>query len=725
MLWRVISYDDFNLATDDYFAILHEGDNPNILPTITAVVVKLGDMPPTIDGVTREMDQLVVTVSVGNRNADTLTRNLIQKFSNATKDTKTMVVEEQVSGVRWNLQARPNNILRKKGRMFKAIMDVPDRIWRKTATPITWSITSSPATQNVPNAGNSKSYPVLTWTPSNQKATGFQYRHFVTVLNPGDVAYDNYGLNLTANGLDTRPWVADTSISNQINLGGGINASQTTIPIDTAVGGGLPEFGMGMVDSEQIAWTSKPGGTQLAGVTRGVGGTTAATHADNAVIKISYMLANGNDLRAYVDGVEDNLWVRSPNTATTKMWLTLSKLAPRIELELRTDVAATGDVEKIEFDKSYLGKKAFARLPASGMILLDSEIFTYYGKNDRDLTVGVVERKAKDTAEAAHTAGITCYFVEHDIWLYSGNPYASAQVTDDALKPIIDLDDSTNLIRKWYLFGDRTNLRANSWIYVVERTRNPDATAGQGSMTYTGNHGEDADPYTEAGLRMTSVYMDRWLAETGKITVAIYEPAGISTMVVNGEKNKVGNSWPRTVAVQKSQTGDFWNSLYAIAAPTGAWDAISSGTLTPGTGFYHARLIIEGTVLGGNSSGSPYEASIEANDITINTVLPPSVSIGTRQLSSYEADLKLENGANGEGFEIKTTVAVGQSIVIDCAAKTVTYSGDGQERRSALVKDTSQLNFLSLEGGDNPLTYTESGVLGASLLIEYDDMLVV
>jgi hypothetical protein len=100
--------------------------------------------------------------------------------------------------------------------------------------------------------------------------------------------------------------VADNS--NKCQLNGGINSSVTTIAYDT-VTGSIPSVGSGYIDSEQIKWTGKTGTTSgnLTGVTRGIGGTSAASHADNAEIKLSYVLANGDDLRVFIDGKKQSL----------------------------------------------------------------------------------------------------------------------------------------------------------------------------------------------------------------------------------------------------------------------------------------------------------------------------------------------------------------------------------------------------------------------------------
>lgn len=76
---------------------------------------------------------------------------------------------------------------------------------------------------------------------------------------------------------------ASTDSTVQINQVGGISATDSTWPYDTIVQGTLiPNRGLAFIDSEVISYFLI--GTEFVGCLRGVNGTTAATHADNAVI---------------------------------------------------------------------------------------------------------------------------------------------------------------------------------------------------------------------------------------------------------------------------------------------------------------------------------------------------------------------------------------------------------------------------------------------------------
>ena len=91
-----------------------------------------------------------------------------------------------------------------------------------------------------------------------------------SMIEIGDVE----GASINAGGA-----IAPTAL---INDGDGITNSDTTITFDTAIGT-FPENGTVFIEDEQISYTATTS-TTLTGCTRGVNGTTAATHNNNAVI---------------------------------------------------------------------------------------------------------------------------------------------------------------------------------------------------------------------------------------------------------------------------------------------------------------------------------------------------------------------------------------------------------------------------------------------------------
>ena len=68
-------------------------------------------------------------------------------------------------------------------------------------------------------------------------------------------------------------------------LDGGIDADDTTITVDDTTA--FPSAATIIIDTEQITYTGKTG-TTFTGCARGVGGTTAAIHADNAAVRYRF-----------------------------------------------------------------------------------------------------------------------------------------------------------------------------------------------------------------------------------------------------------------------------------------------------------------------------------------------------------------------------------------------------------------------------------------------------
>tara|TARA_R100000700_G_C3169113_1_gene143887 strand:- start:257 stop:787 length:531 start_codon:yes stop_codon:yes gene_type:complete len=88
-----------------------------------------------------------------------------------------------------------------------------------------------------------------------------------------------------------------------VNKTGGISATDTTIPFDTAVQSGAQVGALITSNDEQMRVTANDG-TNLT-VVRGVNGTTAVAHADDAVLTVlNYNLGN---LRLTIVGAEDDV----------------------------------------------------------------------------------------------------------------------------------------------------------------------------------------------------------------------------------------------------------------------------------------------------------------------------------------------------------------------------------------------------------------------------------
>jgi len=730
-MWRIIEENEVSLKTASIMGMLKAGDNPNILPPVTASIVTTGEADPIISGIRMEMGQLIATYIIMGKNKQATFDSLVELWNNATKVLHPLFVEEDVSGAQWYINVRPSQAVKGKGWTVKVYYDVPNVIWRKVRADTVWNVTSSPASQTMTMDGNKNELPIIQFTPTGVKADGFLWRKWLAITNPHtDHGFTYWGVCLTHADMDTRPWVKDTANYVKINNGSGITNSQTTIPYDTLTGDAalIGTYGMGYIDDgvnqEQIAWTNRTGTTSgnLTGVTRGVGGTTARSFADNVNIYLSRAQADGRDVRFYCDDHLQNIWITGFNTATSRIWYVAREPAGIVGT-LGEDIASSGIVDEIAMEVSLDNKDMLESLPPSGVVMIDNEPFHYDDRDSVRFVISSDARALNDQPEAAHTAGADVVFLAHDYWIYSGNPNLAAQATNDARKPILTHSTSDNNTRDYTEFGEPTNLRANAWKGKVEQTSYP---RDEASIIYTGNHlDQTADPYTEMGMRMQSVFKSGWRSEDGKITWMIYDPAGIDQVVEwVYEKYRTGTSWPAWVKLEKSKDGEIWVEVVSVSSPASAssWGTpITVGPYSLGTGYYYLRVILWGGQGGGASGGVGYISALETNSLKYETVSPLDVYMGEWNTNSYEFNGLMRNSATGHYFKLEGTIKQGETIEVDCAKKIVKTLSDNKHRRSMLKAPVSQNNWMEFQPGDNPLTYTETNVTGMEINIIAED----
>lgn len=742
-MWRVKSFQSasassaFDLDDGSYYAYIEDDDRLQIMPTIKSVSITRGQYPSTIVGVMREMDKTAVMVRIRAADWRTALKNLSAAVANDEQEPGTLTVADE-TGTEWTIQARVTNLLRTKfQQVYKTTLDVPDLIWRKVAAADVWNITASRQTTTITNTGNRKIRPQIKFKPTAVKADGFLYRHWVPVWNPNnDRGVNLWGMELTDGGLDTRAWVKDTANYMQINNGAGINNSQTTIPYDTkteATAGIIGTYGMGYIDNgvhqEQICWTGRTGTNSgnLTGITRSIGGTSPYSFADNVKIYLSYMKADGSDLRCYKNDVEQNLWIDSPNAAATRLWVVANEPAG-VSLTLSEAISSSGDVTEINLQLTVPNFTGLGLMPAQGVVRIGDEAFHY---NNRDLIrfrLDVDKRSINDTLPEAHSIGDTIYCVPNDYWLYSGNPFLSAQVTVDTRKPLVTLDTSDNDTRAWTNFWDKTGLRSDAWKPDVEQSSLPEYL--KASQFYTGNHMTiGTDPATDAGVMMQSIYRNGlWRYEDGVITWTRYEPAGIASVTSWAyDKYRTGSTWPTWVRLEKSKDGLTWENVVGVVSPTAtsAWQTASVGPYSLGTGYYYLRVIMMGVQGAGQTGGAGYISALETDTLTYTTVAPLVPEIMTRSLNSYEHNFRLHNNTNGYYFKLIFTCPINSEIEVDCDAKTVTTLADGKKHRAALYVPSTQRDWMIFDPGDNVLEHVESSVTGLTTTITHQDQLVV
>lgn len=699
-----------------YAALMVEGDFG--LPAVNANLVERQARWPILSGVRRPGARKTVRIFVVNQaNIPALRAQLMRWLDPEDETPKAFIVstdgrQQYVMAVCQALDHNKGG----QGQIFVATLPVHGDVrWRKTAaTEQVWNITASGQTVAVTNAGEDDAYPILKIKPTAAKEGGYSYRRQLFVRWQVDKAARSYPVDITNGSLNTATLIADTGRSVQINQGGGINNSVTTITYDNPTGI-LPSSGLAYVDSEQISYTGKSP-TQLTGVTRGVNGTTAASHADNAVITASKAQADASDYRVLVNGVEVNRWLDGFGTSTTKTWANLD-FRPAVTLTTTAAIAATGSVDTIDFNESI------RELPGAGMLVIDSECFVYTGKNTALQRVTGVTRATKGTSMAGHLAGATAWWYQQDIQIIYGNPTATAPTVDDDYKPMFNLATSDNTSWQYAEFGEGD----------LSGDVNPGPTNRPGAWQrqlaafdpvhtvidfYTADRYTYATPWQEIGIHLetvlkTTVGMARWI---------LYNPCGITVFdTTDGEKYcylAPATEW--YAAIQSSANGTGWNTEYSIPAPSAAdtWQLWTRNeTITADMTWVGLMLRIP------SAEGAKDIRRIEVYEvgITLNSSNTPVVTIGSEE-GNYSLNATITNNTTGKAIELDFVMGLNEELEVDTDAKTVIYLKDGSSQFQALtVVGGARKDWLALQPGSNTLQFDDAGTAGLTITIEYEE----
>ena len=597
------------------------------------------------------------------------------------------------------------------------VLNVDDPVWKsETENTDTWNIPATAATNTVTVAGNLPAHPRLDITPTVSGGSRYAYRAMAIWRNPNTVAMPNYGLNIVDTVWDTASLVAYDTNKVLINAGAGIDDSVTTIPYDGETGT-LPTSGMAYVDTEQISYTGKSGGN-LTGVTRGINGTTAAAHLDDAVIRQSLIQADGDDIRVFVNGEEVPRWFQDINTANTKIWVVMD-FQPGISFTLGTAIASTGAITEITLKKTNANIAAIKKMPASGVVMFGSELFTYTGVNTKGRKLTGVTRAAKETSMAAHAVNDTGYWIEHEIYVYYGNQTSEAPETDDTRKPIFDLS-STNISWVYTSFADGTGLRAGSWkpsLVKTSNTKDPDNK----SRFYTANNLTDGDPYTDMGAIISAWKSgDKWKAENATVTWSLFNPATFTTITATGEKYRYTTGWVSHARFLKSKNGKDWTTVWTEATPASAstWTALSThSAVSIGAGYDYIKFSFSGSI--GAIANNYVAIEHEAVTLALESTKVPQGSFIT-PASCYFLDATITNNTSGEWIKVTTSCKLNETIVVDCENKTA-YLSNNNEPVAKLEFSTTRKDWLNLSVGDNTLQFDDVGTAGITIVVKWRD----
>lgn len=678
----------------EYDAWIGDGSH-RALPAVQARLVERVGAWPLMSGIGRPGKRFTMFIWIEGSDVDALRIQMFQWFDPEDETPKALVAtdDDGVSNERYTLctcetlQPVIDGGTHYSQRLYAATMAVSGDVrWRSTVVDrTTWLVTSDGDTETIENAGEDEAYPILTIEPTQARAETWEYYtwdHVVWRAAEGDTGYP---MRLTA--LDTAALV-ETATTTTLN--GAFNAGVVTCAVVDA--SSFPNAGMAYITDavtadEQIRWTGKAG-NNLTGVTRGVGGTGDVNHSGGQTIALSKMLANGDDLRVEVDGVEDeSRWLDGMDSANTYIWLNLDWEAAQ-SYTLTNDIGAGDTVTTVDVDEDISGA------PTEGAFLLNSEVFVYTSKNETDQTFLGVTRAARGTSAGGHTAADTLYWLQHDVKLRYGNEDAGAPATDNNYKPAFELTSSSNTSWVYAIFGEDDGLRAKQW--------------DQTGRCYEGDHGASPNPWTEIGLLTDSGgYSARW---------KLYNPCYITAMnCTNGEKR--ANAWlgDWDVEIQSSTDGAAWGTEYVVPAPggTGAWGAWSRNeTITASRPYVSFRM-------SRTTGAQAHYAEIADITITLNGSYTPVTTRGSEQ-SLYPLECTITNNTTGKAISLSYSMEINDEIEVDTDEKTVTDLGDDSRQFQALtVVSGPRRQWLPLDPGNNELQYDEDGAAAVTVTVEF------
>jgi len=666
---------------------------------------------------------------------------LSKKFDTFGQSLKRFVIRDAAdSNKEWYIEATPISFAKKDKVTAVVTMFVPDPIWKTVTTNSqSWTVTSSGATQAVTAGGNLEAYPTITISPQAMKSTGGgAYRRFYPIYNRSTNAGENYPVEITNGGLNTGALVADTTRTMQINQGGGISAVLTTIPYDTVVGT-LPTAGMVYVDSEQISFTGRTGTTSgnLTGCTRGVNGTSATTHADNAVMYISKMEADGGDIQVLIDGEQSDYWLADMNGADTEIW-TACDFSAGQSMTLGETQANSGDISTIQLQNTTPNGTAIEALPNRGYLLIGSEVFYYSAKNVTAKRFSGVKRAVLDSSMASHAIGDTIWWLEHTFELRYGIHELPSYTVDDTHKPIFNLSSSTNTSWDYDDFQETGSSDPSEeqddggviWLGKARAGRWRRHTVSNMAFYYESMSTSAPSTQTTLTNRTFSVAgaWNNGAASSNGIWWMLAHPFGM-TEIASADGSKffaTGSAWWTTAAMEKTNDDAAltdttntvsWTNVWTEAAPVANTITAWSQTSVSLSGTYkYLRMKLART-----TSTADTRHEINNFTVTLDSSLTPGFGTSPGEVQVYPLNAQLKDNTTGEYITVTHTLPLADTIEIDTANKTVEHVEEGLNIRGALTKSTVRHTWLALANGANTLSYTETGVTDVDLVITWPD----
>jgi len=646
--------------------------------------------------------------------------NLAEWFYSGDQSLYTLIVQDEgdlvVPNRQWQIEATAEEIPRRVENKVIVKLYVPNPLWKQAILQSeSWNITASGSTKTLTVIGNQPTPPVIRFSASVAKTGGYAKKAWRPYYNVMDKAMPEYWYLLAT--IDTAALVSDSSKSHQINNGAGYSAVALSFNLDTAVGGGLPAGGgLAYVVStgEQIYYSSIIAGVMtIPAGGRGWGGTTAAIIADNAVLRLSNMLANGYDLRVFIGQTEWARWLDGMNTASTKVWVTLPAHGAKAQLTLSGTIAGSGDVTTLQFKAVPDNATALGKMKAPGIVYsANGEGYAYTAIDVKKYRLTGVKRAARNTSMAVHADGAIFRYVQLDIEVVHGNALSTDPAYSDDKKPLLNLNTSTNTNWEEAEFYTANGLRGG---WKPSRI----SSLGKISNWYTGDSAGAADPATSMGMAFFAyLSANIWKAETAAIEWLLYHPVGVTDVVsVTGQKKREKTTWAAKVLLQKSVLGTSWIDVFNETSPASAGAFVSLDThssISLSGIYYYLRFYKNGSIKQDANNATYFEVA----SITM-TLASGNVPGGSLQsfVDNYYLDGTFTNTTTGDVIGIKKSMGIGDVLTIDCEAKEV-YMDDGTSVVDAVYWNSKRTAWFDLIKGDNIIRFDDTGTNNVD--VEFD-----
>jgi hypothetical protein len=433
------------------------------------------------------------------------------------------------------------------------------------------------------------------------------------------------------------------------------------------------------------------------------------------------MLASGDDLRVWVDGQEVDRWLADMNSAKTKIWVNLS-LQAGVYADLETPIAGAGSITTITFRDNDATRQFLTALGRARNKIVWSlgESFLFTGVDVPNCQLTGVTRTVKGSSIAAHSAGDTFFWLEHDVCLLYGDPSASTPSPSDRDEPIFDLSTSTNYEWHYTELYDSTAPRPGAWTPKVLKS-------GTGkSRVFTGDENAYVNPATVLGVALVGSNSEfdvyKAIGETGVVVWSFYHPAGLEGIAYSGKKYAFDTTvWPAIAGFQYLVENVTWQTVATEPVPIvfQSWEPISQ-TLTWAEAYNSVRFTIDGTI----NPVTNNLAMIQFSSLVLTIAydpMPAFIVNGEENICYF--DLKLSNTTTGEYLKVKAPVKLGATMTIDCENK-LAYVSDGASVNVKLSTDRAE--WLSMAGtpinsGASVMKYEDAGTVSVTLITEHRD----